>query len=144
MFEKWLELLRFKNFILHHKHLFKFSFSCHINLAFIVCCLGAWQLGGLHWSCDSRSNKGVKLVFYLKKPEKVFQLLPSSKAHMNNFYIVSAVIMPQIRACPKLKSSWAAPSVEAHHRVNGPDTGWNSRGRRKKTFFNLKYNTTKI
>ena len=32
-----------------------------------------------------------------------------------------------------------APSVEAHHRVNGPDTGRNSGGRRKKKllFINL-------
>ena len=30
--------------------------------------------------------------------------------------------------------SRAAPSVEAHHLVNGPDTGRNSRGRRKKKF----------
>ena len=37
----------------------------------------------------------------------------------------------QIRACPRPHSR-AAPSVEAHHRVSGPNTGRNCGGRQIK------------
>ena len=45
------------------------------------------------------------------------------------FGVSGSVIRPESELAQELTSR-AAPRVEAHHRVNGPDTGINSRGRR--------------
>ena len=44
------------------------------------------------------------------------------------WYVVSPQHAPNQEPALELHSR-AAPSVEAHHHVNGPDTGRNSRGR---------------
>ena len=50
---------------------------------------------------------------------------------MFHLWVVLLYISPKSEPA-KEQHSRAAPSVEAHHRVNGPDTGRNSGGRRIK------------